>query len=149
MDPSVKDRILILTRMGRTAQESTDWFRTALGLYYLAGLMTPETIDFKKKDREYNRFIYHVLGRGHSITSVLQFMSGHKVVPVLESERFMQAFRAHCTEVPPDTIAFLLSLNLGVARKISKIDIAGPLLDWIERQKPAGDGSELTPASVL
>ena len=149
MDSATQDRILILTRMGRSTQESTDWFRTALGLYYLAGLMTSETIDFKKKDREYNRFIYQVLGRGHSITSVLQFMSGHKVVPVLESERFMAAFQAHCTEVPADTIAFLLSLNLGVARKISKIDIAGPLLDWIERQKSARDGGDLAPASVL
>ena len=124
-------------REGRTRDEATDWFRVALGLVYLAGLMTKETIDFKQVDRNFNRFIYHTLGKGHSITSVLQYMSGEKVLPVVQSARFMDAFARHCVQVPPDTIPFLLSLNLGVAKNISGLDASGPLFDWVERQKAA------------
>ena len=134
MDKVLKDNVLAVTRCGHGAAESVAWFRVALGLYYLTGLMTDETLDFKKIDRDFNRFIYQSIGKGHSITSVLQFMSGEKVVPVVASPRFMAAFAAHCPEVPTDTIAFLLSLNLGVAKNISKVDIGGALLDWIERQ---------------
>lgn len=148
MESVNKDNILAVARLGRTAAESTDWLRVALGLVYLAGLMTPETIDFKQVDREYNRFLYQALGKGHSIASVLQFMSGRKVVAVIDSPRFMDAFAAHCTQVRRDDIPFLLSLNLGVAKNISKIDIAGPVLDWIERQKPPEPGSP-APQEVL
>lgn len=136
MDSVIKQKVLAVMRSGHSAAESAAWFRVALGLYYLAGLMTPETLDFKKIDRDFNRFIYHAIGKGHSITSVLQFMSGEQVVPVVDSKRFLAAFTEHCAEVPVDTIPFLLSLNLGVAKNISGIDIAGPVLDWIERQKP-------------
>ena len=142
MDNVVKENILAVTRCGHGMAEATAWFRVALGLHYLAGLMTPETIDFKKVDRDFNRFIYQSIGKGHSITSVLQFMSGEKVVPVIGSARFQAAFAQHCTQVPADTIAFLLSLNLGVAKNISKVDIGGALLDWIERQptpQPRGE----------
>jgi hypothetical protein len=149
MDEAIKDKVMTLTRCGRTSAEAIAWFRTALGLYYLAGLMTSEVIDFKQVDREFNRFIYYVIGKGHSITSVLQFMSGAKVVPVLESERFLAAFGAHCTDVPVDSIAFLLSLNLGVAKKISGIDIAGPVLDWIERQKGLSEAATRAARAVL
>ena len=149
MDKLIKEKVLAVARQGRTREESTAFFRTALGLYYLAGLMTQETIDFKKIDRDFNRFIYHGIGPGHSITSVLQFMSGAKVVPVVESERFTAAFKEHCPEVPADTIPFLLSLNLGVAKNISGLDIGGSLLDWIERQKAQGDGSAPNPSEVL
>lgn len=134
MDDVIKQNVLAVTRCGHGAAEATAWFRVALGLHYLAALMTPETIDFKKVDRDFNRFIYHSIGKGHSITSVLQFMSGEQVVPVVDSPRFMAAFAQHCPQVPVDTIAFLLSLNLGVAKNISKVDIGGALLDWIERQ---------------
>jgi hypothetical protein len=137
MDTAIKDNILAVARSARGAAESSAWFRVALGLHYLAGLMTPDQLDFKQLDREFNRFIYHSLGPGHSITSVLQFMSGAKVVPVVDSARFMAAFAAHCPQVPVDTIAFLLSLNLGVAKNISRIDIGGALLDWIEQRTPA------------
>jgi hypothetical protein len=147
MDTVIKEKVLMVTRLGHTRAEATDWFRVALGLYYLAGLMTNETIDFKQVDRDYNRFIYHALGTGHSITSVLQFMSGEKVMPVVESGRFMAAFAERCTEVPTDTIPFLLSLNLGVAKNISGIDVAGPLYDWIERQKLAAQGAAPVPAA--
>lgn len=137
MDIAIKDKVLAVTRLGRTRDEATDWFRVSLGLYYLAGLMTNEAIDFKALDREYNRFIYHSLGGGHSIASVLQFMSGVKVLPVVESERFVRAFSECCPEIPLDTIPFLLSLNLGVAKNISRLDVAGPVNDWIERQQAA------------
>lgn len=140
MDSVIKEKILAVAQRGPTVEESTAYFRVALGLYYLKGLMTSETIDFKKVDREFNRFIYQSIGKGHSITSVLQFMSGEKVVPVVESARFVAAFGEHCGDVPLETIPFLLELNLGVAKNISKLDIGGPLLDWIERQKPAGAG---------
>jgi hypothetical protein len=134
MDNVLKQNVLAVTRCGHGTEESVAWFRVALGLYYLTGLMTPETLDFKKIDRDFNRFIYQSIGKGHSITSVLQFMSGEKVVPVVDSPRFRAAFAQYCPEVPTDTIAFLLSLNLGVAKNISKVDIGGALLDWIERQ---------------
>ncbi|OON64450.1 hypothetical protein B0920_14310 [Massilia sp. KIM] len=137
MNNAIQERLRHLMQEGRTRVEATDWFRVALGLYYLAGLMTQEAIDFKKVDREYNRFIYHTLGKGHTITSVLQYMSGEKVMPVVESGRFMEAFRRFCGEIPADTIPFLLELNLGVAKNISGLEAAGPLADWIARQKAA------------
>ena len=142
MDNVIKDKVLAVARYGRTREESVAFFRAALGLYYLAGLMTSETIDFKKIDRDFNRFIYQSIGGGHSITSVLQFMSGSKVVPVVQSTRFSEAFASHCTEVPVETIPFLLSLNLGVAKNISGLDIGGALLDWIDRQKTVEPPSE-------
>ena len=148
MDTLIKDKILAVTRQGRSRAESTDWFRVAIGLYYLAGLMTTETIDFKTVDREYNRFIYHTIGAGHTITSILQFMSGRRVLPIVQSERFMAAFAEHCTEVPPESIPFLLELNLGVAKNISKLEVEGPLHDWLQAQKLAqktadgGDAAE-------
>ena len=148
MDTAIKENVLAVTRRGQSAAESTDFFRAALGLYYLAALMTSEAVDFKQVDREYNRFIYQSIGRGHTITSVLQFMSGAKVVPVLESKRFLPSFAEHCAEVPVDSVPFLLSLNLSVAKKISGIDIAGPLLAWIERQKAPEPGG-LVPRDVL
>ncbi len=140
MDIVIKEKVLAVMRQGRSRAESVDYFRAALGLFYLAGLMTPETIDFKQIDRDFNQFIYHSIGKGHSITSVLQFMSGSKVVPVVESPRFMEAFATHCPEVSSDMIPFLLSLNLGVAKNISGLDIGGALLDWIDRQKTSAEG---------
>jgi hypothetical protein len=131
----IKDKILAVTRQGRTREEATDWFRVAVGLYYLAGLMTRETIDFKRLDGEYNRFIYQSIGGGHTITSILQFMSGKHVLPVLESNRFMAIFAEQCKEVPPESIPFLVELNLGVAKDISKIGVAGPVHDWLQRHK--------------
>jgi hypothetical protein len=137
MDTLIKDKILAVTRQGRTRAESTDWFRVAVGLYYLAGLMTKEAIDFKTVDRDFNRFVYHTLGAGHTITSILQFMSGRRVLPVVQSERFVAAFTSTCTDVPADSIPFLLELNLGVAKNISKLDVEGPLHDWLEARKRA------------
>lgn len=138
MDTIIKDRVLAVTRQGRTRVEATDWFRVATGLYYLAGLMTKEAIDFAAVDREFNRFIYHSIGGGHTITSILQFMSGEKVLATLQSPRFMAVFGETCTDVPADSIPFLLELNLGVAKNISKLEVAGPVHDWLQRHVKAG-----------
>lgn len=138
MNKAIQDKLLALMREGRDRTESLDWFRVSLGLFYLAALMTEETIDFKKVDREFNRFIYHTLGKGHTITSVLQYMSGVKVMPTVESERFMDAFRRHCPEIPIASIPFLLELNLEVAKNISGLEAAGPLADWIALRKAEG-----------
>jgi hypothetical protein len=137
MDTIIKDKILAVTRQGRTRAEATDWFRVTTGLVYLAGLMTKEAIDFAAVDREFNRFIYQSIGAGHTITSVLQFMSGEKVLPTLQSPRFMAVFGEACPEVPADSIPFLLELNLGVAKNISKLEVEGPVHDWLEAQKRA------------
>lgn len=142
MDTVTQEKVLALARAGRSREESLAWFRVGVGLYYLAGLMTSEPIDFKQVDGEYNRFIYRANGKGHSIASVLQFMSGAKVVAVVDSPRFNAVFAEHCPDVPVDTIGFLLSLNLGVAKDISKLDIGGPVLDWIERQKERAQGGD-------
>jgi len=135
MDSATQEKLLILMREGRSRAESTDWFRVALGLVYLAGLMTKEEIDFKAVDREFNRFVYHALGKGHTITSVLQFMSGARVMPTVQSERFLDAFQRHCPGVPLVSVPFLLELNLGVAKNISGLEPEGVLADWIARKK--------------
>ena len=140
LDAAVQENILAVTRCGLTARESSGFFRTALGLYYLAGLMTKEQLDFKALDKAFNRFIYRTIGPGHSTTSILQFMSGAKVVEVLESPRFMRAMADYFPEVPVDSIPFLLGLNLGVAKDISKIDARGPVADWLEKQRQLREG---------
>lgn len=143
MNPQIKEKVLAVMRYGLDREESTGFFRVALGLYYLAGLMTKETLDFKKIDREFNRFIYHTLGGGHSITSILQYMSGEKVVRVVDSQRFTRAFAEHCPDMPLETIPFLLGLNLGVAKDLSRIDVRGPVADWIERQRQMREEGEI------
>ncbi|MFD2271068.1 hypothetical protein ACFS07_07880 [Undibacterium arcticum] len=40
--------------------------------------MVEQELDFKKIDQEFNVFIYRTLGKGHSITSILQYMSSKK-----------------------------------------------------------------------
>ena len=142
MSPQLKEKILAVMQYGVDRDESTGFFRVALGLYYLAGLMTKETLDFKQLDRDFNRFIYQSIGKGHSITSVLQYMSGEKVVAVVESKRFLKAFAEHCAEVPLQNIPFLLGLNLGVAKDISQIDVRGPVADYIERQRQLREAAD-------
>lgn|SRR5450830_1383535 len=142
MSPQLKEKILAVMQYGVDRDESTGFFRVALGLYYLAGLMTKETLDFKQLDHDFNRFIYQSIGKGHSITSVLQYMSGEKVVAVVESKRFLKAFAEHCAEVPLQNIPFLLGLNLGVAKDISQIDVRGPVADYIERQRQLREAAD-------
>ncbi|STR18740.1 Uncharacterised protein [Janthinobacterium lividum] len=62
-------------------------------------------------------------------------MSGEKVLRVLQSERFLAAFAQHCPDIPVDSISFLISLNLGVAKSLSGLDAVGPVVDWIEQEK--------------
>lgn len=131
LDPAVREKILAIARRGNTSFEAVGYFRAALGLYYLDGVMTEETLDFKAIDRNINRFIYQSIGKGHSITSILQFMSGKKVVPVLESPQFLAALAEHMAEIPADKIPFLLSVNLTVAKKISGLPTDGPVKEWI------------------
>lgn len=140
LDATVQEKVLAVTRCGLTARESSGFFRTAIGLYYLAGLMTKEQLDFKALDKAFNRFVYRSIGPGHSMTSILQFMSGARVVQVLESPRFMRAMADYFPEVPVDSIPFLLGLNLGVAKDISKIDARGPVADWLEKQRLLREG---------
>ncbi|MBE3027276.1 hypothetical protein GQ37_016755 [Janthinobacterium sp. BJB1] len=135
IDQAMQDKVLAVARAGMTSAEAIGFFRVSLGLYYLAGLMTEETLDFKQIDARYNRFIYHSIGGGHSIASVLQFMSGEKVLRVLQSERFRTAFAEHCPDIPVDSISFLISLNLGVGKSLSGLDAVGPVVDWIEQEK--------------
>lgn len=135
LGPATRAHILAITRAGVTRAEATGFFRVALGLCYLASLMTQEAIDFKALDKDVNRFIYQSIGPGHSITSILQYLSGEKVIRVVDSPRFLRAFAEHCPAVPVDSIPFLLGLNLGVAKDLSGIDVRGPVADWIERQR--------------
>ena len=123
IDQAMQDKVLAVARAGMTSAEAIGFFRVSLGLYYLAGLMTEEALDFKQIDAKYNRFIYHSLGGGHSIASVLQ------------SERFRAAFTEYCPDIPVDSISFLISLNLGVAKSLSGLDAVGPVVDWIEQEK--------------
>jgi len=143
LDAATQEKVLAVTRSGVGRDEATGFFRVALGLHYLAGLMTKEKLDFAALDREYNRFIYHAIGKGHSITSILQYMSGEKVIRVVDSPRFLQAFDAHCNEVPVQNIPFLLGLNLGVAKDLSGIDVRGAVADWIEKQRMLREEAEL------
>ncbi|WP_338770659.1 hypothetical protein [Massilia sp. METH4] len=140
LDTALQEKILTVTRCGLTARESTDFFRLSLGLCYLATLMTKETLDFKKLDKAFNRFIYRSLGPGHSITSILQWMSGEDVVATLDSTRFNRAFGEYVPHVPLESIPFLLGLNLGVAKDFSGLDVRGPVADWIERQRILREG---------
>ncbi|MYM21568.1 hypothetical protein GTP46_02765 [Duganella sp. FT135W] len=142
MNAQLKEKILAVMHSGVDREESTGFFRVALGLYYLSGLITKEALDFKTLDRDFNRFIYHSIGKGHSITSILQYMSGEKVVRVVESKRFLKAFGECCTEVPLENIPFLLGLNLGVAKDISRIDVRGPVADYIERQRQLREAAD-------
>jgi hypothetical protein len=140
LDAPLQEKILTVTRCGLSAAEATDFFRLALGLCYLATLMTKETLDFKKLDKAFNRFIYRSIGPGHSITSILQWMSGEGVVATLESKRFVRAFGEYLPHVPVESIPFQLGLNLGVANDFSGLDVRGTVADWIERQRILREG---------
>lgn len=127
----VKERILEIARHGKTSEQATGYFRVALGLYYLDGVMVEEELDFKAIDRNINKFIYQSIGKGHSITSILQYMSGKEVVKVLESRDFLNLFASRFTDIPMQKIPLLMSVNLKVAKKISGLSNEGPVKDWI------------------
>jgi hypothetical protein len=131
LERGLQEKVIAVARCAANRPQAVAFFRVALGLVYLDSIMTEGKLDFKKIDRAYNRFIYHQIGAGHSITSILQYMSGSKVLPVLESAVFLQAFSEHCSVVPLDKVPILLSVNLGVAKTISGISSEGPVRDWI------------------
>lgn len=135
MDKILRDKILAVTRRGNSRATAVDFFRVALGLIYLDGIMTDEEVDFKRLDRTINRFIYHSIGKGHSITSILQFLSGHDALAILNSKHFITAFSQYCNEVPLDKIPALLSVNLAVAKQISGLPLEGPVHDWVAAQQ--------------
>jgi hypothetical protein len=127
----VRERILDIARQGKTSDQATGYFRVALGLYYLDGVMVEEELDFKAIDRNVNKFIYQSIGKGHSITSILQYMSGKEVVKVLESRDFLNLFASRFPEIPMQKIPLLMSVNLKVAKKISGLPNEGAVKDWI------------------
>lgn len=136
----LQEQVINIAKCGKNRPQAVDFFRVALGLVYLDSIMTERKLDFKKIDRAYNRFIYHQIGAGHSITSILQYMSGAKVLAVLESPLFAQSFSAHCSDIPPDKVPLLLSVNLGVAKDISGLSVDGPVRDWISWRAREGLG---------
>lgn len=134
LDDAVKEKILTIMMFGNNRAQSVGYFRVTLGLYYLSKIMVEETLDFKMIDREFNRFIYRTLGGGHSITSILQYMSSKQVLLVLNSASFVSIFLNYFSEIPFRNIPILLSINLSVSKKISGLPTDGPLQDWILRQ---------------
>jgi hypothetical protein len=141
MNPQLQEKILAVTHCGVDAAESTGFFRVALGLYYLSGLMTKETLDFKKIDRDFNRFIYHTIGKGHSITSILQYMSGEKVVPVVESKRFLPPLPSTAPKCRSKT-SLPAGPEPGRGEGYFRIDVRGPVADYIERQRQLREAAD-------
>lgn len=135
LDQAIKEKIMAVTLHGNNREQSVAYFRVCLGLYYLSQIMVEKQLDFKKIDREFNVFIYRTIGPGHSITSILQYMSSRKVLLVLDSETFISTFFVYFSDIPLKNIPLLLSINLAVSKKISGLLPTGPVQDWILRQK--------------
>ncbi|NMM26083.1 MAG: hypothetical protein HHJ12_02060 [Glaciimonas sp.] len=135
LDDAIKEKILTIMMFGNNRAQSTGYFRVTLGLYYLSKIMVEEKLDFKMIDQEFNRFIYRTLGGGHSITSILQYMSSQQVLLVLNSASFISTFLNYFSEIPFRNIPILLSINLSVSKKISGLATNGPVQDWILRQE--------------
>ena len=134
LDDYAQQRILTVTRTANNSRQALGYFRLAVGLFYLSEIMVDREIDFDALHRQYNRFIGDQIGTGHSITSVLQFMSGEKVMAVIHSDRFMNAFMDNFG-IPFHHIPLMLLVNLEVSKKISKVSIDGPLHRWIRSQQ--------------
>ncbi|MFC6519424.1 hypothetical protein ACFQAT_06140 [Undibacterium arcticum] len=98
-------------------EQAVGFFRATLGLYYLSKIMVEQELDFKKIDQEFNVFIYRTLGKGHSITSILQYMSSKKVLWVLDAKSFIPTFLNYFPDIPFRNIPLLLSINLSVSKK--------------------------------
>ena len=107
----------------------------------------------KAIDKAFNRFIFDTIGRGHSITSTLQFLGSRKVLWVLESKSFIPTFLNYFSDIPFSKIQILLSVNLSVSKKISSISVDGPLKEWLLKQNtldqpPQPDQDEGNPAAA-
>src|SRR5207247_1951297 len=99
LDDAVKERVLAVTLFGNNRAQSEAYFRVTLGLYYLSKIMVEQELDFDAIDREFNVFIYRSIGRGHSITSILQFLSSKKVLLVLNSKPFIATFLDYFSDI--------------------------------------------------
>ncbi|MDR0933718.1 MAG: hypothetical protein LBM56_01330 [Burkholderiaceae bacterium] len=134
LDDHVKQKLTNICMYGNNREQAIGFFRLATGLYYLSRIMVEDELDFKAIDKNFNRFIFQVIGRGHSITSALQYMSSKKVLWVLESRAFLNLFMDNFPDIPFSRILILLTVNLSVSKKISGLSIAGPLRDWLLKQ---------------
>jgi hypothetical protein len=148
LDDYAQQRILRIAKIGNNTRQALGYFRLAVGLFYLSEIMVDKEIDFDTLHKHYNRFITDSIGVGHSITSVLQFMSGEKVMAVVHSERFMHAFMDNFG-VPFHHIPLMLLVNLEVSKKISKLNVNGPLYRWIKDQQEIIDKQRLDLADPL
>lgn len=134
LDAIAQQHILTIAKSGNNSKQALGYFRLAIGLFYLSEIMVDKAIDFDTLHGQYNRFIRQSIGAGHSITSVLQFMSGEKVMAVIHSDHFMHVFMDHFG-IPFHHIPLMLLVNLEVSKTISKIRIDGPLHRWILQQQ--------------
>ena len=136
LDATAQQRIVTIAQTANNRRQALGYFRVAVGLFYLSEIMVDREIDFDFLHKQYNQFISTSIGTGHSITSVLQFMSGEKIMAVVHSERFMHAFMDQFG-IPFHHIPLMLLVNLEVSKKISGIGVAGPLHRWILAQQEA------------
>ena len=142
LDENVKQKLVNICMYGNNREQAIGFFRLAVGLYYLSRIMVEDELDFKAIDKNFNRFIFDVIGRGHSITSVLQYMSSRKVLWTLESRAFLSLFLDHLPDIPFSKILILLTVNLSVSKKISELPIEGPLRDWLLKQNEKLENAE-------
>lgn len=134
LDDDVKQKLANICLYGNNREQAVGFFRLATGLYYLSRIMVEDELDFKAIDKNFNRFIFQIIGRGHSITSVLQYMSSKKILWVLESRSFLNLFMDMFPDIPFSKILILLTVNLSVSKKISGLPVSGPVRDWLLKQ---------------
>ncbi len=137
LDDATKEKLIAVMLYGNNKEQSIGFFRAAVGLYYLSKIMVEDELDFKAIDKAFNRFIFEVIGRGHSITSVLQYLSSKKILWVLESKSFTPTFLNYFSDIPFSKMQILLTVNLNVSKKISNLSIDGPLKKWLIKQSSA------------
>lgn len=142
LDDDAKKNVVAVMMHGNNREQSVGFFRVALGLYYLSKIMVEDELNFRSIDKKFNTFVYESLGRGHSITSILQYISSKKVLWVLESKTFLTTFQHYFPDFPFSRIQILLSVNLSVSKKISKITMDGPLKDWLLAQSAVEQAQE-------
>ena len=137
LDDATREKLVTVMMYGNNRAQAIGFFRTAVGLYYLSRIMVEDELDFKAIDKAFNRFIVQVIGRGHSITSILQYLSSKKVLWVLDSRSFVPTFLNYFPEIPFSKMQILLTVNLNVSKKISRLPMDGPVKDWLIRQSQA------------
>jgi hypothetical protein len=142
LDMAAKEKLIAVMMLGNNKAQSIGFFRTAIGLYYLSKIMVEDELDFKAIDKAFNRFIFDTIGRGHSITSILQYMSSKKVLWVLESKSFIPTFLNYFSDIQFSKMQILLTVNLNVSKKISRLTIDGPLKEWLIKQSSAGEQAD-------